>query len=74
MQELQNPHHRFQPAVEIKPGESSTATIKFMPPYGNRPQPGSYAVQIVLLLGHDFYPGGGTVDAENLMAKMTVQE
>jgi len=73
LEELQNPHHRFQPSLHLKPGAFGTATVKFRRSASKLPEPGRCTISIEFLLGHDFFPGGGTVSIENLIAKMEAQ-
>lgn len=69
-QELQNPHHRFTPARQIKPNDASVATVKFVASSGKQPESGLCTLQIEFLVGHDFDSGGGTVAVENLVTKI----
>jgi len=50
------PHHRFTPALELKPNDSKIVTLKFNS-HGTQPEPGFCTLQLELLLGHDFVPG-----------------
>lgn len=67
------PHKQFTPALELKPGEVATATLKFLSSTGKQPEAGTCTVQLEFLLGHDFAPGLGSVAPENLVAKVEVQ-
>ena len=59
----------FKPSTEIKPGDSATATIKFIG--GARASPGVCNVQIEFVVGNDLVQGSPErSDAPNLIAKM----
>jgi hypothetical protein len=70
IQELQNPHHRFTPAREIKPNDATTATVKFVSSSAKQLESGPCTLQIEFLVGHDFDSGGGTVAVANLVTKI----
>ena len=64
------PHHQFSPSVELRPGGMATATLKFFSTTGRQPEPGTCTLQLEFMLGHDFAPGSGSVDVENLVTKV----
>ena len=70
---VQSIHHRFQPSLEIKPSDSSIATVKFNSTAGKQPEPGLCTLQLEILLGHDFIPGGGVVSVQNLVTKLAAE-
>jgi TolB-like protein len=72
MQELQNPHHRFEPAVELKPGDTNTVTMKLYSVNGNRATTRSCTVNMEFLVGHDFVPAAGKVLSVNLVSKFEI--
>jgi TolB-like protein len=44
----------FSPGTELKPGDSTTATLKFISADSKQPESGSYRVQLEFLVGHIF--------------------
>jgi TolB-like protein len=64
-------HNSFSPALEIKPNDSVSATVKFMPHDGRtRATPGICNLQIEFLLGQDFGTAAATVKVNNLVSKI----
>ncbi len=61
----------FSPAMEIKPGDSISATVAFTPFDGSRrAAPGICNVQIEFLLGHNFESSSPSVGLNNLVSKI----
>ena len=61
----------FSPAMEIKPGDSISATVAFTPFDGSRrAAPGICNLQIELLLGHNFGTVSPSVNMNNLVSKI----
>jgi TolB-like protein len=61
----------FNPALEIQPGDSSTATIAFSSNEGRAASPGMCNVQMEFFLGDDFVSGSAKqTTTPNLVAKM----
>jgi len=61
----------FSPAMEIKPGDSISATVAFTPFDGTRrAAPGICNVQVEFLLGHNFGGGSPSVGLNNLVCKI----
>jgi len=67
------PHHQFEDALELKPGASTLATIRYKSSASNLPEPGICTIYAEILLGHEFMRGSGTVTIENLITKMEAQ-
>jgi hypothetical protein len=64
----------FNKATEIKPGTSTTATVKFFPTaQGQVPSPGICNLQMEILLSYDFRNNVGRGTTQVLIAKIEAQ-
>ena len=61
---------RFSPATQIRPSDSITATIKFLPSNPTESEPGVCKVQVEFLLGRNFDSQAASVTVENLSTKI----
>ena len=63
-------HGGFFKATEIKPGDSLTATVKFISANGVNAATGICRLQMEILLGHEFQNGFGNANVQNLVTKV----
>ncbi len=63
-------HGGFFQATEIKPGDSTEATLKFFSHDSVSAAPGTCRLQLELLLGHEFRGNFGYATVQNLMTKV----
>jgi len=72
-QTLEYKLYGFEPATEIKPGDSISATVTFFSTGGRPATTGLCNLQLEFLVGHDFNPIAGSVKVHNLVTKIEVQ-
>ena len=63
----------FSPATEIRPGDSVSATVRFLSMGGNSPTAGICNLQLELLIGHNFNSRGSSVSSQNLSTKIKAE-
>lgn len=63
----------FSKAVEIRPGDSITATVKFVSRNGRVAEPKQYSVQMEFIISYDFNNGFGRGTVNNFSAKIKAE-
>jgi curli biogenesis system outer membrane secretion channel CsgG len=63
----------FSKAVQIRPGDSITATVKFLSRNGRVAEPKQYSVQMEFIISYDFNNGFGRGTVNNFSAKIKAE-
>jgi len=63
----------FSKAVEIRPSDSITATVKFISRNGRVAEPKEYSVQMEFIISYDFSNGFGRGTVNNIAAKIKAE-